>query len=195
MTGRFGHFCLLWLAATCVLRGAPVLGVDKDLKIIAWMSLDVKFNTGGWKLNMGFPEDGKVGWPIVAYSGLYAQKGEETLAISSPYDMKKLRGLRITSEEAALAFVRLFTREDEDIYIVFSSPRAVERDSKYTTVVREGGSYTVKRRLIYVAEEASGYYPLYEVEEKITSDGGYSIKRNRLVRRLSGLEAFIRLVE
>ena len=196
MDRLFGHLYLFWVITMYVLRGAPLLGADIDMNISTWAKLDVKFDTGGWILSLGAPEDREVGWPIISFSDLYAQKnGERTIKISSPSDMKKRRGLSITSKEAALDFVRLFTTEQEDVYSVFSSPRTLERDSKHTTVVREGNSYIVRRKLVYVDEEASGKYPLYEVEERITSDGTYTIKKIRLVRRLSGIEASIRFIE
>lgn len=196
MARLFGQFCLFSLVSMYVFRGAPVLAADDDVQISTWMKLDVKFDSGGWLLSLGAPDDRDGGFPIIAFSDLYAQKNrEKTIKISSPDDMKKLRGLSITSEEAALDFVRLFTREDEDVYSVFSSPRAVERDSRNTTVLRDGNSYVVKRKLVFVDKRTSGTYPLYEVEEKVAPDGTYSIKKNRLVRQLSALEAAIRIIE
>jgi hypothetical protein len=196
MARLLGQFRLFSLVSVYMLLGARVLAADEGVRIVTWMTHHVKFDTGGWLLSLGSPEDRELGWPIISSSDFYAQKnGEKTIKISSPNDMKKLRGLSITSDEGALDFVRLFTTEDEDVYSVFSSPRAVERDSRHTTVVRDGNSYVVKRMLVYVDEKTSGTYPLYEVEEKVARDGTYSIKKNRLVRRMSGLEAAIRSIE
>lgn len=76
----------------------------------------------------------------------------------------------------------------------FSAPQAVERESKRTTVVHKEGSFIVKRRLLYVDEKTAKGYPLYEVEETVSADGTYTIKKNRLVRRLSALEANISVI-
>ena len=195
MDRLFGYSCLFWLVTIHALRGAPVLGADDDVKIVTWAKQDVTFDTGGWKLSLGVPEGGRVGLPIIAFSGLYAQKGDKTIKVSSPDDMKKLRGLSITSAKAALDFVRLFTREEEDVYSVLSSPRAVERNCKHTTVVREDGSYVVRRKLVYVDEEISGTYPLYEDGRRVAADGTYTVEKKRLVRRLSCLEAAIGIIE
>jgi hypothetical protein len=175
-------------------REARVLGENEDVKIWIWKKLDVKFDTGGWKLSLGVPEDEEIGMPIVAFVALYGQKEGKAIKIGSANDMKKLRGISIKSEKAALDFVRLFTMETEDIYSIFS-PQAVERDSAHTSVVREGGGFIVKRKLLLVNKGTPEGYPLYEVEERITGDGIYSIKTKRIVRRLSPTEAGIRFIE
>jgi len=169
---------LVAIAAGC--RSASQKTVDEKNDPI-----HIGFNSGGWHFSWRVEPPGG-GVPIEAFLVLHAEKNGQIVQVKKPDDIRKLNGIRITSSDQALSFVRLFT--SKTTFYRFSNPRAFEFPEGNAIVTKAGNTFVIIRRLLYpeesdlkVAISPRAYLLVYEVKETVLPDGKYVSERLRVV--------------
>jgi hypothetical protein len=153
----------------------------------------------GWSLHRGYEvtEEGPViGLPDEAFQRVIAVRGDRTRLLRTPADLKGI--VRIETDRAALAFVRLFT--NLDTFYLFDGDQAGFVEVTPTDAAKVGfaempRSEFARLKLFVprVRSQEDGFVVercvarglggskaiVYEVAEMVSYDGTYSITKNR----------------
>jgi hypothetical protein len=146
--------------------------------------VDAPFHLGQWRLLLGMEMNGIVGDPIEAFTHMYAERDGCFMRIDRPADFERLSGICIRTPDEALALVRIFT--DNQTYLYFSRPRAVEYPEGNATVRSVPDGYFVSRNLLYLKRAHRGFH-VRQVQEFVSPNGAYSRRRGSLIAILPRL--------
>ncbi len=144
-------------------------------------SVNAPFHLGRWRLLLGMEI---IGDPIEAFTHLYAERDGCLVRIDRPADFERLSGICIRNPDEALALVRMFT--DNQTYLYFSRPRAVEYPQGNATVRSVPDGYVVSRNLLYLKRAHRGFQ-VRQVQEFVSPNGAYSRRRGSLTAILPHL--------
>lgn len=148
--------------------------------IMFYQPVPVKFETGKWTFFVGTEDE--VGYPIIVYLKFYVHDGKSVQRIAKPEDMNKINGLSIKTQDEAISYLRLFTRDS--MFVMFDEPYAIEQSPDSASVVSDEDGFVVTRRLTLTALDNPHGYPVFEFREKVTSDGKYTCLSKKLVEHV-----------
>jgi hypothetical protein len=137
----------------------------------------VRFHSGEWSFFIGIA--GVLGEPAIAYMKLYAKRANGVEKIMRPSDMNKLTGIEIKTKDEAVAFLRVFSREN--LYPIFDEPRAIERAPDECEVLPIEDGFVVKRKLLLSSLVMDKGHPVVVFEEKVSFNGKYALLATNLV--------------